>query len=138
MRGNCGSAPAIGFATLRRDGYISYTADADEGVLQTRPIRFREGRRLFINADTRGGEVRVSVCRVNQDDEYPRRPNRGIKYDLEDVLPGYADSIPVTQDATRAAVTWADRDELPAMDDNEWISLRFTLRNASLYSFWTE
>ncbi|HID76337.1 MAG TPA: hypothetical protein EYP56_10120, partial [Planctomycetaceae bacterium] len=48
-----------GLATLRRDGFASLDAE-DEGVLTTRPVRFR-GRFLFVNADTKQGQLLVEV-----------------------------------------------------------------------------
>lgn len=78
------------------------------------------------------------MCGVEERDAFPGRPARGIKYALGDPLPGYgeADSVGVSGDATRLAVAWRRGDGLPQTD--EWISLRFVMSNAKLYSFWAE
>ena len=129
---------AIGIATLRRDGYISYDARDEPGTLITRPIRFDNGKCLFINADARGGWIRVEVCCVNENDAFPGRPARGIKYRIEKPLPNYTerDALPISEDATRFPVRWKNRDTLPK--GSNWMSLRFVMQKASLYSFWTE
>jgi hypothetical protein len=49
-----------GLATLRRDGFASMDAAAEEGTLTTRPLTFN-GSRLFVNADLREGELRAEV-----------------------------------------------------------------------------
>src|SRR5690606_26599271 len=62
-----------GLATLRRDGFASMdwmpgetpvlrtaSGRAGEGTLTTRPVTFT-GSHLFVNADVRGGELRVEV-----------------------------------------------------------------------------
>lgn len=127
---------AIGLATLRREGYVSLDAGVEPGTVTTRPIRFAEGKRLFVNADARGGSIAVEVCRVNVSEARPGLP-RGIKYRVEDALPGWGrdDAVPITEDATRLPVRWRGGDALPERD---WFSLRFVLRNASLYGFWAE
>lgn len=51
---------AMGFATLRRDGFCSL----QDGTVVTRPLFFTKGDRLFINADVKAGEL---VIRVAQD-----------------------------------------------------------------------
>ena len=129
---------AIGLATLRRDGYVSYDAGAEPGALVTRPVRFERGKRLFINADAKDGWIKVEVRRVNEDDAFPGRPRRGIKYRVEDALPHHTeqDAVAVSEDSTRIPVRWKNGDMLP--ESEEWISLRFILKNASLYSFWAE
>lgn len=49
-----------GLATLRRDGFASMDAGAAGGTLTTRPLRF-SGSHLFVNADTKGGELTVEL-----------------------------------------------------------------------------
>ena len=50
---------AMGFAELRRDGFVSLHAE-DEGTFVTKPLVFG-GEWLFVNADCPKGELRVEV-----------------------------------------------------------------------------
>ena len=50
----------IGLATIRKEGFISMRGPENGGVIATRKIRWPGGR-LFINADARGGELKVRV-----------------------------------------------------------------------------
>ena len=49
---------AMGFASLRRDGFAALTGD---GELTTRRLSFTKGDRLFVNADCSQGEIDVEV-----------------------------------------------------------------------------
>lgn len=49
---------AMGFATLRRDGFVAIAGD---GELVTRRVSFAKGDRLFVNADCSKGELDVEV-----------------------------------------------------------------------------
>src|SRR5205807_2461330 len=79
-----------GLATLRRDGFAAMAAGDREASLTTRPLRFT-GRHLFVNADAKGGELRVELL-----DERGRS------------LPGFtrAACVPVAADSTRQSITW--------------------------------
>jgi hypothetical protein len=55
---------ATGLATLRRDGFASLDAAADEGSLTTRPLTF-SGRHLFVNVAVPDGELRAEVLGVD-------------------------------------------------------------------------
>lgn len=139
----CDRAPhrCIGLATLRREGYISYDAGDEPGVLVTRPLRFREGGRLFVNADARAGSIRVSVRRVQPTERAVEGARRGILYDIGPALEGFAhdDAVPLRDvEGTRLAMRWTATERLPHGEPGEWISLSFELRNASLYAFWAE
>lgn len=110
---------STGLAKLRRDGFYSMDADAAEGTLTTRPIRF-SGAHLFVNARTDKGEMRVEVL------------------DLDGApLPGFsrADAVPVVADDVRSRVRWADREDLSELAGRP-VRLRFHLRSGSIYSFW--
>lgn len=108
---------AIGLATLRKDGFVSLDAGSEGGAVTTRLLLGLEGE-LRINANARGGEIRVEVL-----DGEGR------------VLPGYAreECRPMTEDSVDFAVRWKARDELP--DPSEPRRLRFFLTRASLFSF---
>ena len=97
---------ATGYATLRRDGFCS----VQDGEIRTKPLMFAKGDRLWVNADTRQGELTVRV--VGQDGK-----NFG-----ERKISG--------KNATRL--------EVGAVDANNPFSLVFISRGgAKLYSFWT-
>jgi hypothetical protein len=110
---------STGLATLRRDGFASVRAAAQEGTLTTRPVTF-QGSRLFINAATREGAVRVELL----DEQF--QP-----------LPGYgrADSIPVSTDSTRQAVVWKTTADL-SPHAGRTVRFRFHLERGDVFSFW--
>ena len=107
------NAGAICLAVLRRDGFISLDATETQGVVQTRPFSV-PGRKLYVNADVSKGELRVEL--LNGEGEV------------------VATSEPLSGDLPREDVKWATGDlaELEA----QRISLRFTLTDGSLYSYW--
>ena len=103
---------AICLAVLRRDGFVSLDAGADEGTIETRPLQLPAGN-LYINADVEG-ELRAEVL-----------DNRGRVV---------AESDAVNGDLPRAALKW-QTGELAELV-GKTVSLRFTLRKGSLYSYW--
>jgi hypothetical protein len=109
---------AIGFATLRRDGFAAWEADQEPGVLTTQPL-VCPGGRLLVNADAQGGSVRVEVL-----DE------RGCP------LPRFEreQSQPLTEDAVATPMTWVSMPHLNVLT-NRPIRLRFYLENARLFAF---
>jgi hypothetical protein len=99
---------AIGLAKLRLDGFVSMDAGTEEGSLTTKPLRFSDAG-LYVNANARGGELRVDVL-----DESGSLLLKGKA--------GSGDSV-----------RWLAAD-LKAVRGRT-VRLRFYLRNASLYSF---
>ena len=96
---------ATGYATLRRDGFCSVR----DGEIHTKPLMFSKGDRLWMNADTRQGELTIRV--VGQDGK-----NFG-----ERKISG--------KNATQI--------EVGAVESNNPFSLVFTSKGgARLYSFW--
>ena len=115
-----GSPPrrdGIGLATLRKDGFASLNAGAKTGEIVTRTLHGLSGA-LRVNADTRGGELRIEV--LNE---------RGS------VIPGYGrdDCTPIVTDGCDQPVTWARHAVLP--EGNTSRRLRFVLRDCALFSF---
>ena len=106
---------AICLAVLRRDGFISLAAGAKPGVLLTKPLVVR-GKKLYANVDATEGALKVET--------------------LDDKRHRLAVSEPVVGDQTRAQIRWKTGDL--ASDTRQNVALRFTLRNANLYSFWLE
>lgn len=119
-----------GLATLRRDGFASMDWRLDEaavrrqtsaplaGTLTTRPVRF-SGEHLFVNADVRGGELRVEAL-----DE------AGIVIDPFD----REACVPVSGDGTKLPVRWTSA-PLGALAGRT-VRLRFSLTRGRLYAFW--
>jgi hypothetical protein len=128
------NAPGVcttGLAILRRDGFASMDWLRDEapvsrrsqspngeGVLTTRPVRF-SGKYLFVNADTRGGEMRVEIL---------DREGRVLTPFTRDRC------APVAGDTTRQRVRWTV-DNVGALA-GEVVRFRFFLTRGRLYAFW--
>ena len=112
---------STGLATLRRDGFASLDAVDTEGSITTRPVRF-SGCHLFVNLATApGGELRTEILDAD---------NRVIAPFTRE------NSVPLRTDQTLNAVKWLGADDLAAVTGRA-VKLRFHLRNASLYAFWT-
>lgn len=106
---------AICLAVLRRDGFISLDAGEHEGTVLTKPFELPGGK-LLVNVDARRGELRVEV--FGGDGNVVAR------------------SEPLTGDLLREPVKWAEGEI--AVLKGQTVSLRFTLRNGQLYSYWLE
>jgi hypothetical protein len=109
---------SIGVATLRRDGFAGFVADAC-GSVTTKPVVFG-GSRLFVNAECRFGSLSVEV--LGEDG----RP-----------VPGFAasDCTPLSRaDSTKAEIRWRGGD-LSSFRGRS-VSFRFNLHCGTLYSFW--
>jgi hypothetical protein len=114
---------ALGLAKLRRDGFASIDAGAEEGTLTTRPLTL-EGDSLRINAAAKGGSLRVGLLTMDG------KPVDGF---------GPDDCHPISADSTNQAVRWKSGDDLSAAKKaSEHVRLVFQMRNASLYSFWLD
>ena len=106
---------AVHLAVLRRDGFISVDAVDGPGTLRTKPFVV-SGTKLLVNVDSEKGDLKVEVL------------DAGGK-----VLKA---SRAIVGDRPRAIVEWKSSDF--AGLKGKTVSLRFTLRKASLYSFWLE
>src|SRR5204863_5678647 len=106
-------------ATLRRDGFASLEAGDTPGSVTTRPLTF-SGRRLFINADAKSGELRAELLDAQGQAIAPF---------------SQADCVAVSVDSTRQLVTWKSTADLAAVAGKP-VRLRFHLKNAKLFSFW--
>lgn len=101
-----------GLAVLRRDGFASMDAGAEEGTLTTRTLQFG-GRHLFVNLDAPEGELKVELL------------------DGDKVL---ATSAPLKGNGTKLRVQWPESAlESEALKPRR---LRFHLTRGRLYSFW--
>ena len=112
---------AICLAVLRRDGFVSLDATDGEGQILTKPLLWR-GSSLWVNADAREGEVAVEVLDENGDP-----------------LENWSRSVvvPVTEGGVRQAVNWNSAGNLENLK-GQLVRLRFYLRDAELYAFWSE
>ena len=103
----------LGLATLRRDGFVSVEAGAEEGVLLTQPLAI-EGEVLHLNLDCRGG-VRVELT-----------DDTGVP------LEGYATELGA---GDYTGVKLQFNSPLAALSQRQ-VRLRIALRDANLYSYW--
>lgn len=105
--------PMLGLATIRRDGFVSVEAGAEEGLLLTKPLEV-EGGELHVNADARG-ELIVEMT-----------DGEGVTLD------GYT-SHSLVEDRVDVAVRF-DRplEELA----EQTVRLRFRMTDGNLYSYW--
>ncbi len=109
----------VGLAVLRRDGFTSMDAGEEEGVLTTRPLRFR-GRHLFVNVDAPDGQLLVEVLDAEGNPIEPFTRDR---------------CRPVRIDSTLHAVEWQDAGDLGQVA-GQVVRLRFHLTDGRLYAFW--
>lgn len=106
----------IGLVRMKRDRYIAREAGEKTGTLRTPPV-IVHGQQMTLNANARGGEVRVQILRS---DGHP--------------LPGlsFADCQAITGDHLSAPVRWA----YPLADlEGKVIQIEFSLNQARLFSF---
>ncbi len=131
---------AICLAVLRRDGFVSLDAGAKPGSVATPALAVpAAARRLFVNADLAGGELRAVVL------DPAGRPLQGFADPQVVLVPGKTTetyplprySHTISGDRSKAELTWNGHDDLGILAGRE-IRLRFTLSRGSLYSFWFE
>ena len=109
---------AIGYATLRRDGFAGLVADG-EGEVVTKGVVF-SGAHLFVNADCLCGDVAAEIC------DETGKPLKGF---------AAADCRAMTfADSTKRELVFAGGD-LTALAGKA-VKIRFRLHCATLYSFW--
>ena len=106
---------AICLAVLRRDGFVSLDAGRNPGTVETREFALPSGE-LHVNADAHGGELVVEML------------------DGDGAL--LAASAALAADAPDARVEWLGGNGAAAAGTE--VSLRFNLRDATLYSYWFE
>ena len=119
LGGHMYAGGSTGLAILRRDGFASMDAGAEAGTLTTKPMAF-SGRRLFVNANARDGELSVEVLGPGGAPLTPfQREN----------------CRPLRADHTCQRVMWRGAEDLARLQDLP-LSFRFYVRKAQLYSFW--
>lgn len=108
--------------TLRLDGFMSVDAGDEEGTLVTKPLKLI-GDSMWVNADAKGGEIRVEVVDADSKEPSGTFTKEGC--------------APLAEDNVRQRVIWQGNSATDFPKDKT-VQLKFHLRNAKLYSFWTE
>lgn len=108
--------PAIGLATLRRDGFVSLDASGEPGFVLTKPFRLPPGN-IHLNVDAKEGQVTLAICDAS-----------GTP------LPDFERSEPITGDNLDAIVQWSNSEN--ALPFGKEICLRIDATHAKIYSFW--
>jgi hypothetical protein len=110
---------STGLAKLRRDGFASLNASAEEGFILTKKIVFG-GDYLFVNANTCTEYLKVEVLDTS---------GMTIKgFEKENSI------ITKIQD-TKSSVSWRNKSDLKEVK-NKVVQLRFYLKSGELYAFW--
>jgi hypothetical protein len=119
LGGHMYAGGSTGLAILRRDGFASMHATAEQGSLTTRPLLFN-GRYLFVNANADGGSMTVEVL------------GPGGK-----ALPGFTrnECKAVQENGTCQRVSWRRTADLAAFRGRP-VRLRFHAAKCQLFSFW--
>lgn len=138
----------IGSASLRIDGFVSLDAGPEGGTLVTVPF-FPQGKFLYLNADARGGEIRVEVLQEGHSVELKKAHSN------QNILGLFRmdKCIPITDDSIAHLVKWEHGENFIDNFTKGWndellyvtrskqfeeraIVLKIHLKNAKLYSFW--
>jgi hypothetical protein len=109
---------SISLAKLRRDGFVSLTAEETPGAIVTTPL-VCDGNQLLINATAKQGSIQVEL----QDES-------GLP------LPGFAfsDCDEFRDDSVSHVVGWTGMTKLDRYRD-QTIRMAFRLKNARLFAF---
>jgi hypothetical protein len=105
----------IGLVRMRRDRYVAREAGPEPGTLRT-PLLTLGGRRITLNADAAGGEIRAQLL------DREGKPIPGFTFE---------DCRPISADTLDAALEWKRR--LGRLNGAP-VRLEFRLRNARLYA----
>jgi hypothetical protein len=108
-----------GLAFLRRDGFASMDSIYEEDSLTTRPVQF-DGKHLFVNTNSRQGQLRVEVLDAAGSIIEP--------FTKENCQP-------ITVDKTLEPVSWKGGSDLSLLTGRP-VRFKFYLRLGELYSFW--
>ena len=106
----------VGMATLRKDGFASLDGEDNPGTFTTKRLKGLSGK-LHLNCEAGGGLLQVEVL------------DAGGR-----VIPGYSKKTfnEPRGDGVDQVVSWEEHEELPP---GKVLRLRFSLKNASIYSF---
>ena len=114
---------STGVAMLRRDGFVSLTADEKSGTITTRKIIFENGRYLFVNIDAPDGVLRAEIL-----DEKGKKIE---PFTLENC-------VPLSADSTKKQIEWKVKNGQNGLASltGRPVKIKFQLRSGRLYSFW--
>ncbi len=112
---------SLGYATLRRDGFVSLNSHADgkPAEILTEPVQFA-GSYLFVNADAPEGALYAQIEDMNGKVIEP--------YSFENCIPAKGDS-------TRARIKWRGAENIGKLAYLP-VRFRFKMENGKFYSFW--
>ena len=110
----------VGLATWRRDGFVSLHGGSSGGELLTRAF-LPTGPELHLNIDASQGEASVRVC------DFQGRPLKDYKVTQP--------SQSIRGNHLNTVVRWNESDLNQRV--GKATTLRITLKNADLYSYWT-
>jgi hypothetical protein len=110
---------STGVALLRRDGFASLDANTSPGSLTTRLVTFK-GKHLFVNTNTKDGELRVEILDHTDQVIVPFSRNNCHS---------------ICTNKTMQMITWQDVEDLSPLIDKP-VKFKFDLTNGQLYSFW--
>ena len=113
---------AIGMATMRLDGFSAWEAGAETGELVTQPFRCNGGR-LLINAEAQNGSVAVEIL------DEKGKPLKG--FEAKSCRAVIGDTL---ANESGGWIQWKQEKDLRRLEGKQ-VQLRFTLKNAKLYSF---
>lgn len=117
-----GHIGSVGLAFLRPDGFVSMETQWNEGTVTTTPLRL-EGNKLHVNAVARPGTVCAEVLDLNGN-----------------LIKGFTrhDALPMQMvDSLDYVLAWKDNATLDKLAGKN-VRLRFYVRGAKLFSFWSE
>jgi autotransporter-associated beta strand protein len=111
---------SIYVAKLRLDGFASLRAGATAGEVVTTSLPV-SGKSLYVNAAAQAGTLKAEL----------------LDAATGEVIPGYslAKSVAIKTDSVRARLQWKGVTDLSALAGRS-VKIRFSVRNADLYSFW--
>ena len=113
---------AMSLAKLKRDRFVSLCAK-EEGQLLTNRLLL-EGKDLYVNVDADSGELRAEILNAET-----MKPLQGRSFE---------NSMSITESSIRCNLTWSSESGGSKSLERVPVRIRFNLRNAKLYSFWTE
>jgi hypothetical protein len=119
LGGHMYAGGSTGLALLRRDGFASLDADTSPGSLTTRLVTFK-GKYLFVNTNTKDGELRVEILDQNDQVIVPFSSNNCHS---------------ICTNKTMQMITWQDVEDVSPLIDKP-VKFKFDLTNGQLYSFW--
>jgi len=119
LGGHMYAGGSTGLALLRRDGFASLDAGTSLGSLTTRLVTFK-GKYLFVNTNTKDGELRVEI----------------LDHTGQVIAPFSSNNChSICTNKTMQMITWQDVEDLSRLIDKP-VKFKFDLTNGQLYSFW--